>query len=139
MISRIYSAYSFFLLVQREYWIEEDSEIEKDIHAFAEEVDSNNGQENMETAGPAVLWIVAFVSLFQTLYSIPEKAISWLLLFLSTLLKYCGKYSQHIQQVANNFPHTSYLKLVSKGKWQYGSWCLQAHSMSEMSFTLFLQ
>ena len=50
------------------------------------------------------------MSLFQTLTSISEKAIAWLLLFLHALLKYCGKFSNQIQQIATALPHSPYLR-----------------------------
>ena len=55
-------------------------------------------------------WILTFVSLFQTLHFIPEKAISWLIRFLSFLMKFMGKYSPRIMQIAEALPRSTYQK-----------------------------
>ena len=51
-----------------------------------------------------------FISLFQTLHFISDQAITWLVKFLYILLKYCGRYSPQLNQVADMFPRSLYLR-----------------------------
>ena len=51
-------------------------------------------------------WIVVFVCVFQTLHSVPQRAIQWLLRFLYGLFLVLGQYSQKIARIAISFPGT---------------------------------
>ena len=59
-----------------------------------------------------VWWIVAFLSLFQTLHFISDKAISWLIRFLCVIIRYLAKISQapQISRVADELPRSFYMK-----------------------------
>ena len=53
---------------------------------------------------------MTFVSLFQSLSGIPEKAVFWLVLFLKALLNYCGRFSDKVRQVATRLPLSAHLR-----------------------------
>jgi len=72
-------------------------------------LDSPPNQEEQE-AKAVVWWIVAFVSLFQLLHFILDRAISWLFKFLYVLLKYCGHFSPRIMQIAEALPRSLHLR-----------------------------
>ena len=59
---------------------------------------------------PLVWRIVAFVSVFQTLYCISDRAIAWLLKFLAVLLHYCGNLSPRLLRVSQALPSSIYLR-----------------------------
>ena len=50
------------------------------------------------------------MSIFQTLHSISDQAISWLLCFIGALLQYCGLFSPMLKITAEKFPNTIYLR-----------------------------
>lgn len=54
-------------------------------------------------------WIVMFLSLFQTLHFISDKAISWLIQFLYVLMKYLGTFSPQVAQIAEKIPRSLYI------------------------------
>lgn len=72
-----------------EYWLDSDHDIEQDM-AIGQESDIPLSQGDAQEGSdhdPLIWWMVAFVSLFQTFHSISDRAIGWLLGFLSVLLK----------------------------------------------------
>ena len=97
-----------------EYWEESDTEIMDDMDQPIPQ-DMNESELNVEQKS-LIWWIALFVSLFQTLHFIPERAIGWLLHFFSALLRYLGKYSEFIQEVAVAFPSSVYLMNKYMGK-----------------------
>ena len=82
----------------------------------------------------------AFLSLFQTLHSIPDRAILWLLRFFAALLKYLGKYSDSIERAAAAFPSSMYRmnKYMNRHNWskfhRYVA-CSKCHSLYHFSET----
>ena len=59
----------------------------------------------------SLIWcIMTFVSLFQTLHFIPDRATDWLLQFIGILLKFLGRYSDFIAVVAANIPTSVYMR-----------------------------
>lgn len=98
--------------VETEYGMESDGEIETDIQQSVSPslpLDSPPNQEEQETKA-VVWWIVAYVSLFQSLHFIPDRAISWRFKFLYVLLKYCCRFSSRIMQIEEDLPHSLYLR-----------------------------
>ena len=96
----------------QEYWIESDGEIEEDIQQPSPPpllIDTPERSEDREV-NAIVWWILTFVYLFQTLHFIPETAISWLIRFISFLMKFMGKYSPRIMQIAKAIPCSAYQK-----------------------------
>ena len=57
-----------------------------------------------------VWWIVAFISLFQTLHVIPDHAVAWLVKFIAILLKYFGQSAPKLQKVAVALPQSLYCR-----------------------------
>lgn len=57
-----------------------------------------------------VWWIVAFVGVFQALHSITDRAVTWLIHFLSTLLMFLATLSKcdKIQRIYHLFPNSLY-------------------------------
>ena len=80
--------------MEREYWAESDNEIEADLQSIPPPLFADSPPRHDEKDVKSVVWwIVLFVSVFQTLHFIPEKAISWLIRFLCVLLKYLAQFS----------------------------------------------
>ena len=57
-----------------------------------------------------VWWIVTFLSLFQTLHFLPDRAIYWLIKFIYTVFKFCGRYSPKLSLIADALPRSLHLK-----------------------------
>ncbi len=88
---------------EREYWIEEDTEILADLDDTIPATD--HGDDDQESQA-VVWWVTLFLSLLQTLHSVSDGAIRWLMKFIYVLLKYCGRYSPHLEHVAESFPRS---------------------------------
>ena len=58
-----------------------------------------------------VWWLVMFTTLFQTLHSLPQRAVQWLLKFLSCLLKVLGHFSPKILSISQAFPGTIFFAI----------------------------
>ncbi len=65
-------------------------------------------QERNKELDAVVWWIVAFTSFFQSMHTLSTRATQWLLLFISVLLSYLGKFSEKIAYIARDFPSTIY-------------------------------
>lgn len=100
--------------METEYWEESDAEIAEDLEP-PPNLDTTEDELNPEQI-TLIRWIVLFVSLFQTLHVIPQRAIGWLLCFFAALLQYLGKYSDFIQAVSVAFPSSVYLMDKYLGK-----------------------
>ena len=117
--SRILCLYTDSLLTltntldELEYWNEEDDEIDMDIPPPQEPSDDAytviDEQDDMDV-NTVVWWIVMFTCVFQTLHSLSERAVHWLLKFLSTLITVMGRYSEKIARIAAAFPSTIYCR-----------------------------
>ena len=57
-----------------------------------------------------VWWIVAFISLFQTLHVIPDRAVAWLVKFIIILLNYFGRFAPKLQNMAVALPWSLYCR-----------------------------
>ena len=106
--------------MEQEHWIESDNEIEMDVQTLVPPpllCDSPQKSKEDQEMEAVVWWIVAFLSLFQTLHFIPERAMSWLFRFLCTLLKYCNRFTPRIAQIIKLLPSSPYMrdKYLSKG------------------------
>ena len=96
--SYMYIGFNYVLLDNEvEYWGESDSEIDADVQPhFEEEQQPQSPPDDIppsastpqEYSEPLIWWIVAFVSIFQTLHSISDRAISWLLHFIGSIVAY---------------------------------------------------
>ena len=100
--------------IETEYWEESDAEIAEDLEP-PRNLDTTEDELNPEQTS-LIWWIMLFVSLFQTLHVIPQRAIGWLLCFFAALLQYLGKYSDFIQKVSAAFPSSVYLMDKYMGK-----------------------
>ncbi len=101
--------------IKTEYWEESDAEIADDLESPPLPGGSDEDQLDLEQQS-LIRWIMLFITLFQTLHVIPERAVGWLLLFFSALLKYLGRFSPSIEAIAVAFPSSVYLmkKYVDK-------------------------
>ena len=84
----------YFLDADTGYWEENESEVEDLEVSIPSQEPEMNGEEEHRL----IWWIMLFLSPFQTLHAIPERAISWLLCFFAALLKYLGRYSSFIEE-----------------------------------------
>ena len=109
-----FGCFCVFVDAETEYWCESDSEIEQDLNPHQIppsplQTDRASKSPDREHE-PLVWWIVAFVSIFQTLDSISDQAIEWLVKFIGVLLHFLVCYSPRLQRVAGAFPNTLYLR-----------------------------
>ncbi len=96
-----------------EYWNEEDNDIDVDFPPPQEPSNDSSTltdeQEDLDSK-TVIWWIVVFTCVFQTLHSLSERAVYWLLKFLFTLLTVMGRYSEKIARIAAVFPSTVYCR-----------------------------
>ena len=108
--------FDLFLVNETEHWLESDNEIEGDIHQFLSlppllpDVPPPAQVTENKKVEAVIWWIVTFISLFETLHFIPERAVLWLMKFIRVMLKYCGQFSPHIAEVAEKLPQSSYMR-----------------------------
>lgn len=108
-----------------EHWDDRDSDIEDDFplmpnHEEDEEEDLDASQRKI------IWWVVAFTAVFETLHTIPSRAIAWLLKFFWCLFTVLGQYSEKISKIAHSFPCTPYKRT------QFLKKSLQLPSVSHM-------
>ena len=112
-----------------EFWIETDVEIDEDV-----EIESTNVpppevsllQESPEEAEVNMIekWIITLLSVFQTRFFLTNRALNWLLRFLSVLLGFLGRYSPRIAELAIKLPkgihqyEASLLKIIQGGTFE---------------------
>ena len=66
-----------------EYWEEKDSDIDDDFPLILNDHASNCEETDIdETQGAIIWWAVASTAIFETLHTIPTRAVIWLLNFL---------------------------------------------------------
>ena len=90
-----------------EFWAETEEELIDDIQSVAPcrpPLPAEEEPGHDVECHTVVWWVVVFVSLFQTIHSISDKAISWLLKFIHALLKYCGQFSVKLECIARYMP-----------------------------------
>jgi len=96
-----------------EYWIESDMEIDEDIQIEEANVpppDVSLVQESPEKAELNIIvrWIITLLSIFQTQFFLTDRALKWLLKFLSVLLGFLGRYSTKVAELAARLPQSIY-------------------------------
>lgn len=91
-----------------EYWDDGDSEIECDFPdlPIEERICSSQSEQLNPEQHAIVWWVVLFSALFQTMHSLPIRAVQWLLKFLSCLLTVLGNFSPQVRLIADAFPGT---------------------------------
>ena len=105
-----------YLFYLGEYWVESDTEVEEDLIGEqavplspAPILPANNiGESLVDIDVQPIVW--CFISLYQTLHSISDKAVTWLLKFMTVFLKFCGSFSPKLQRVYEVFPSSLYLR-----------------------------
>ena len=55
-----------------------------------------------------IRWIIVILSIFQTRFILTAEAMKWLLKFLVVLLRYLGKYSTKLTEIADHLPQSLY-------------------------------
>ena len=55
-----------------------------------------------------IRWIIVILSIFQTRFILTAEAMKWLLKFLVVLLRYLGKYSTKLTEIADYLPQSLY-------------------------------
>ena len=99
----------FVFLLDAEFWVESDSEIEEDITLADAIIPSHLPDELVEESGQAditIRWVVTLLSVFQTQFYLTNRALSWLLTFLFVLFRFLGRYSEKVARLAHQFPST---------------------------------
>ena len=97
------------ILGEIEHWNEDDSDIDADFKDLSPTSDCVQVDYLCEANDKAIIWwIVAFTCVFQTLHSLSSRSISWLLMFLSTMLTFFGRHSDKIARLSTAFPSTLY-------------------------------
>ena len=92
-----------------EYWDDDGSEIDCDFPSDppTEEDMCSTQTHRLDSVQRAVVWwVVVFTTVFETLHSLPLRAIQWLLKFLLCVLTVMGMFSPKINHVADAFPGT---------------------------------
>ena len=90
-----------------EYWEQSDEDDFKEYSSGSSQFTSSQPEDREVTA--LTWWIVAFISLFQSLHVIPDWAIGWLTKFISALLSYCGQFSSNLKSAINALLHSLHL------------------------------
>lgn len=101
---------SMYTAAEQEHWVENDAEIDEDMQELLPPLPSEDEHVEDHETKAVVWWIVAFVSLFQTLHCISDQAISWLIRFLYCLLRFFAQVSPQLLKVAQAFPRSLYLR-----------------------------
>ena len=123
-----------------EFWIETDVEIDEDV-----EIESTNVpppevsllQESPEEAEVNMIekWIITLLSVFQTRFFLTNRALNWLLRFLSVLLGFLGRYSPRIAELAIKLPkgihqyEASLSKIIQGGTFERRAVCPSCSSL----------
>lgn len=96
------------------------------------ELDKANDPEN----SILLKWIIFLLAYFQTRFSISDKALHWLLVFLRLLLKILGRSSPKIERLSEQMPRTVYSHQKRFGhfsgqgdKFQKFAVCKQCHTL----------
>ena len=114
VLSCIYSAHRYLVIkqhfyfstVQVEYRDDDGSEIDCDFPSDppTEEDMCSTQTHRLDSVQRAVVWwVVVFTTVFETLHSLPLRAIQWLLKFLLCVLTVIGMFSPKINHVADAF------------------------------------
>ena len=53
-----------------------------------------------------IRWVVTLLAVFQSRFYLTTRAFSWLLTFLFVVLRFLGRYSTKVAELALHFPHT---------------------------------
>ena len=101
-----------------EFWIESDKEIDEDVEIEGANIplpDVSLVQDSPEKAELSIIvrWIIVLLSIFQTQFFLTNQALSWLLKFLSMLLKFLGRCSKNIAELAVRLPQSIYQQDLS--------------------------
>ena len=111
LISMIYYCY-----LDAEFWEESDQDMDPEFSdcssvAPSELEDDVYGPTPEDPEEKAIVrWIVAFISLFQTLHVIPDRAIAWLIRFISILLHHCSRFAPKLQNIVVALPQSLHLR-----------------------------
>ena len=93
-----------------EYWIESDLEIDEDMVLEDSNIlpspNLDASQDMTEEVNRPILWIVTLLSIFQMRFRLTNRALSWLLVFIFVILRFLGRYSTNISELAIHFPKT---------------------------------
>ena len=93
-----------------EHWIEGDTDIDEDVmvensHIPPPEVEFDSAPCSTEVDS-TIRWIIMLLSVFQTQFYLTNRALGWLLKFISVLLRFLGRFSSKIAEIGLKFPQT---------------------------------
>ena len=102
-----------FITDEIEHW-DEDTDLDADFpQCSPNAADASRDADDrvLDAEQRAVVWwVIVFTCVFQTLHSIPSRAVQWLLQFLYCLFTVLGRYSQKIAGIAQGFPRSIFLR-----------------------------
>lgn len=95
----------FILGTGIEFCIETDMEIDEDMEIKSANIpppEVSLVQDSPKKAELIIVvkWIITLLSVFQTIFFLTNRALNWLLRFLSILLSFLGSYSPKIAELA---------------------------------------
>ena len=95
-----------------ELWVESSNVLEREFPEFIESL--NNTEDNAlhldEEDEALIWWTIGLFAALERIYSLPSKAIGWILCFVLVLFYFGGLYCHRLHQIADIFPTTSYQK-----------------------------
>ena len=106
----------YYCYLDAELWEESDQDMDPEFSDYSsvapsELKDDVYGPTPEDPEEKAIVWwIVAFISLFQTLHVIPDRVIAWLIRFISILLHHCSRFAPKLQNIAVALPQSLHLR-----------------------------
>lgn len=98
-----------FYIDAREFWEDSEDDMDGDFNADDASCTPTEARRNGDNPDAVVWWISIFLCVFRSVHFLPDKALSWLLLFLRGLLSFLGQYSPVIANIALALPTSIYL------------------------------
>lgn len=123
-----------------EYWMESDTELDIDLASNAippvePRLDEPGPSDDQSSA--FIRWIVFLLAYFQTHFFLSDKAIQWLLYFLSVLFKALGKFSDKIAIIANLVPTSLFKYRQHAANISYGTDSFEKRVACKKCFSLY--
>ena len=92
-----------------EFWIESDLELDEDLTLEGATITPTLPDEPLQESAEynsIIRWVVTLFAVFLSRFFLTNRAFSWLLTFLFVVLRFLGRYSTKVAELALHFPHT---------------------------------
>ena len=111
----VWLTFPMLMSTDAEFWIESDLELDEDLitlegATITPTLPDEPLQESAEY-NSIIRWVVTLLAVFQSRFYLTNRAFSWLLTFLFVVLRFLGRYSTKVAELALHFPHTFQLFL----------------------------